>query len=504
MVNVYDFGVQADGVTDDTAAHQAAQDYADSIGASVVLHNGTSLISSTIIQKVPTYGQGMQTTFFKAAASAWGMERNSGDVNTSSYKPMWQIGKKPTDAHTPREDLKLAGCTFTGNGTRPATRSADRTTMICDNDGIHVAHTCQNPLFESVRVQFCQNGWNCYNGTAHVNWIRCKTGNNWFGLWIDHNGSDYHMLQCIFTGNQFASVGIHGELAEVRAVSGFSSITGVDGFTAISSHFGYGPYAFYQKSGTTNNQLGMALIVLLSSDMEACGNAGMWLSANGAQSSHSISWEGAGSWTAPLGSGSAAAYQIQGDANHPVQDTFVKIPHILSGTAGVSDFTRANFPAGNSGYKVNIATIQGRLFMRDAYQYVNTNNKLRLVDPIYSPYIGTSPIAATSVATDPQTLATHSLPTTLANAPRALCEFSIPVTATTADSTVIFRISSGSTVLGSTSLSLPAGGSVASGIIQFAPSGAASLTFDVASGGSGNLAIAASLVKFTAGHAYGA
>ena len=76
-VNVKDFGAVGDGVTDDTAAIQAALDYAgsassssESLGASVYCPEGTYLTGSlTIPGRIRIYGDGPYVTVFKLKAA---------------------------------------------------------------------------------------------------------------------------------------------------------------------------------------------------------------------------------------------------------------------------------------------------------------------------------------------------------------------------------------------------------------------------------------------------
>tara|TARA_Y100000385_G_scaffold290955_1_gene366292 strand:- start:635 stop:1897 length:1263 start_codon:yes stop_codon:yes gene_type:complete len=76
-VNVLDFGAVGDGVTDDTAAIQAALDYAkditigSAVGAEVFMPSGHYIISSTIIlrDKVALRGNGNRSTFVQAKST---------------------------------------------------------------------------------------------------------------------------------------------------------------------------------------------------------------------------------------------------------------------------------------------------------------------------------------------------------------------------------------------------------------------------------------------------
>lgn len=504
-ISVYDFGVKADGVTDDTARHQAAQDYANTVNGVIAMHRGTSLISTTVIQKVGTKGQGIDATIIKpTSTSTWGIERNTGDINTSSYKPLWQMGKKPTDTHVPRNYLQLTDIWIMGLAARPIIRSADRNSIGFFADGVHVADDCIIPTFRSVRVERCQNGYNTYNATGHVGWWDCIATDNWNGWWVDYTSGDYRMFNCNFTGNQFASVGIHGEPTEARVVGGRANFSGIFGWSASGCHFGFGPYGVYQKTGTVGS-IGMVDCKFYATNIEAIGNTGIRLSEHPATSSNGVDYKGAFSWTAPLGSGSAAAYQIQGDANHPIQITMINFKHLITGVAFNLDGT--TIPVGNSGLKAELGTLQTQVFMASAFQFCSVGSGgQRLVDSNLRPYTAITTIAnGVAITTNPQTLTTLAIPPSLQKAPRMMVETSIPFRATAAANGVQIRVNNQSAAnLGLVSFDVPNGNSSIGVIIDFIPAGATSVTLDIitASTGLSVGAGTATRVKWSAGFAY--
>lgn len=513
MVSVFEFGVKADGVSDDTAAHQAAQDFAHRVSATVKLHLGVSRISNTIIQKANSYGFSARTTQFKALnGTAWatlatGIERDTGDLSTSSFKPMWQMGKKPENSFTPKQYLELHDAYFLGLGARPATRSADRATMNFFADGVHIANICQTPSLHNVHVELVQNGFNTYNSTGHVTWHNCTSSSCFYSWWCDCGTGDYRFFNCDLVSAQFASIGLHGSLAEVRTgvIASGAYTTGAGGVSMYSCHLGFSPYCIYQKDAADLGG-GMLGWNCVGTHQEACGNKAVRLGDGPGGTSNDIIWFGGHTWTQPLGTGNTG-YQIQGDANHPIQDVAWSIPHTLTSASSRVDLTGLGLLAGTTGYKIYAKTLQTSLIINDAFTYAKVDNNIqRLIDPRIRPYMAITSIAnGLAINTNPQTISSLTVPASVKNAPRMLMEVSIPFRATAAVGGVQFSVrNQDGTSLGLAVHDVPTGNSTISVIIDFLPNGASTLNLVIATASTA-LSIGAgatSRVKWSAGFTY--
>lgn len=428
---------------DDQPAMQAAQDAAHAAGGCVELPRGTIRVRKTVIIKVPTRGGGSQVTTIQAIASDyWAVERkpNATDDLSNSYLPILQVGKKPTDTFTPKTAVICSGFTVRGLCTRTAVPSGNRNDLGWFGDGIHVGRDSYTPGFEDVWVVACQNGFNTFNLTGHITWIKCKSSDNFYGWWIDHQSGDYRMYGTDLDGNMFSSVGFHGKNEESR--EGINSGTGLVGWSMFGGHMGFGPYAVYQpERGSPTGLGGMIDIYWAQTSMEALGNRGVNLAAN-STTGRCVIEQVPQSFYA----GSDGRYTIP---TQPSKDYV----YVL-GTVNAFCRFGPQYPINTTSGKLGkITTHQGTVIMPGAWRYWETNNYNRLVDDSYTGVELTSNVAyaagVTGSATTGVSHATQTVPDDLLNCGAFSVEVEVEVVAAAANNSLRMEVWTGPNADGS-------------------------------------------------------
>lgn len=156
VVSVKDFGAVGDGVTDDTAAIQAAIDFAKDAGRmEVLLPPGTYLIAQTISIYTGTIlrGAGVNVTFLKAADGS-----NCGVLETDGFASLTGGTAKFVTDTGMTWGFELRGFTVDGNrqnnyGGVSGTRFGGVGSTVWDGFGIRLYG--RRYIIEDVNVQYC-------------------------------------------------------------------------------------------------------------------------------------------------------------------------------------------------------------------------------------------------------------------------------------------------------------------------------------------------------------
>jgi hypothetical protein len=176
--NVKDFGAVGDGVTDDTAAIQAAIDYATGRGATILCPQGTYLISSTLSWPVDwpviLKGEGVETTHINYTGS-------------SDLFDMYDAGSSTKYVKSSIEDMRISGngsTSVNGLNIRNGYAIALRNVRIYNFEvGVRIERTW-SVILDFVRIDSCsQVGLELHSEANNIVCTCCEFLDNAKGIY---------------------------------------------------------------------------------------------------------------------------------------------------------------------------------------------------------------------------------------------------------------------------------------------------------------------------------
>jgi parallel beta-helix repeat protein len=203
FVSALDFGVKADGATDDTTAFQACIDA--SYGNKVYVPAGVIIVSNlTITGELELAGQGYTRTTIKQKTGATG---DLLTINTSTSK------------HTVIRDLQLSG-TPTGQDCLALTGTLTSGTQILDafvslagRDGISIRSTADNnTVISNVIVEACRDGISFAAGAVSGLVMGCR-------LNVNTRYAIYATGNTLGPGHRFIGNAIGGGVAGIHVLN---------------------------------------------------------------------------------------------------------------------------------------------------------------------------------------------------------------------------------------------------------------------------------------------
>ena len=171
-VNVKDFGAVGDGVTDDTAAIQAAIDSLGSSGGTVYMPKGIYKTTAAIIVKDSVILKG-------SGKSTWGTTQGTVINNSTASGPILQIGNAAFNRGMAVEDLDLVGASK-------------------QIDGLEILDDCYNIKLGNIGVNNCDNAFvfnNCWNINASS--LVANTANTGFYFTGTAGGTSSIFTSCV-------------------------------------------------------------------------------------------------------------------------------------------------------------------------------------------------------------------------------------------------------------------------------------------------------------------
>lgn len=388
VINVKDFGAVGDNVTDNAAAIVKARNAAMAAGKPMYFPSGNYRTSDTVWAPTGLVGDGMNSTLI------WAKDKAS----FPNGKPVVRIGYTGAEA-TANNLPALAECITVrdfqvrGMGTRTALRYSDPATMQYDGNGLLFDERAHSTMIERVKVMFCFKGIVFNNNTGHLGLRDCVASNNWYNLYWDSNTGDYKLDRCTFTGAFFATLG-----AAADNLGDGVHLGGIFGLFVNDTHFGFAPYVYYQKDGTST--IGLVGCVI-DARHEQVGNQAYrtGVCTNGQRNSNGNIWKQVGhSWTdATLDQGSYDAYTIKGDGNYPIQQTALSFQLMQGPDCKVVD--GGGWVVGTTGYHTVITTLFVKFFDENGtngYQINGGDTKLLSTNP----YTSTQAVGAKQLGAD--------------------------------------------------------------------------------------------------------
>lgn len=142
----------------------------------------------------------------------------------------------------------------------PGTRGA-MGTAPCNMHGLRLSSTVK-VQFRNVTVKLFNRGIDLNTTTGHIYFLRCNLTDNFYGLYLTNNSSDYFVTDSEFNGNLFAGIAMPAD-------------QGFDGLVIQNSHIGFQPYGIFQESTPTSQGSPKVFIqdaILQHARFEAIGN----------------------------------------------------------------------------------------------------------------------------------------------------------------------------------------------------------------------------------------
>jgi len=348
-VNVRKCGAVGDGVTDDTAAFQAAIALAILSNVPIYVPAGLYVISQMLQLLTGMVGEGAWCTKLMVSASSLSYWNGFVPNDTVNNLALVRIGGKVADSAA-INSAPFRGFGIVGLATRTATRSSNPATCNFLGNGILFDENCGFIHLVDVTVNFFYKGIVHNNNAGHLGGTNLQVSNCWYNLYWERNTGDYRYFDCVFTGALFATYGSHG----TSKIAGVSP-GGIGALLLMGCHGGFSPYGFYQEDG--NGTLGLLGLTLINSSFEQIGNK---VARLGAQTSGQLRVSGAISihfaghtWTNNgLDASAYQAYTITGDSNNPIQDYAISEIQLLQG--GPLQTSLQGLLAGTSGYVAKI------------------------------------------------------------------------------------------------------------------------------------------------------